>query len=127
MKPYAEKFYKSKQWQDCREGYLRSKGFLCERCKAKGIIKPAVIVHHKTYITPDNINDASVTLNYNNLEALCIECHNDEHIAREKKKKRYNIGKNGEVEIKTTPPYQVKGQRNGRPREKEYRKTENKS
>ncbi len=108
MKPWAEKFYKSIQWQNCREAYLKSQGYLCERCIKKGEVKPAVIVHHKIYLTPWNINDESITLNPINLEALCKDCHNKEHIDykagqhKTKKKKfnrRYTVGEDGAVEL----------------------------
>ena len=94
MKEYAKAFYKSKTWQQCRASYLRSVGGLCERCLSKGLIKPAVMVHHKTYITPDNINDPNVTLNWNNLEALCQGCHTDEH---QPGKRRYKVDEYGRV------------------------------
>lgn len=48
----------------------------------KGIVKPGYIVHHKHYITADNINDPSVTLNWDNLEYLCFDCHQAEHFER---------------------------------------------
>ena len=53
---------------------MQSVNYICVRC---GDI--ATICHHKTYITPENINDPNVTLNWNNLEALCQTCHNLEH------------------------------------------------
>jgi len=37
-------------------------------------------VHHKTYISPANINDPNITLNWDNLEALCATCHQREHM-----------------------------------------------
>jgi hypothetical protein len=37
-------------------------------------------VHHKTYITPTNINNPDITLNFNNLEFVCHDCHNEEHL-----------------------------------------------
>lgn len=74
MKEWARGFYKSKAWLKCRGGYLKSKFGLCERCG-----KAAKIVHHKKYLTPLNINDPNVTLNWDNLEALCQDCHNKEH------------------------------------------------
>lgn len=77
MQPWAEKFYKSKEWQECREAFLQSKFFLCERCG--GV---ATIAHHKTYLTPENINDPNITLSWDNLEAVCQECHNREHHER---------------------------------------------
>ena len=74
MKPYARKFYKSTAWAKCRQAYIKSKYGLCERCADAG-----KIVHHKKYITPENIHDPNITLNHANLELLCQECHNKEH------------------------------------------------
>lgn len=48
---------------------------LCENCLRKGIYKPADIVHHLIELTPMNINNPEITLNPNNLEALCRDCH----------------------------------------------------
>lgn len=52
---------------------------LPERCRARGLIVKGDIVHHKTHLTPDNITDTAITLNFTNLELLCMECHNVEH------------------------------------------------
>ncbi len=71
---FAVKFYSSAAWIKCREAYKQSVFGLCERCGA-----PATIVHHKEYLTSNNINDPNVTLNWANLEALCQDCHNKEH------------------------------------------------
>lgn len=79
-KEYAKKFYQSKQWRQCREAFIASVGGLCTRCLKRGEVTAGYIVHHKTYITPQNINDPSVTLNFDNLEYLCRGCHNDEHV-----------------------------------------------
>lgn len=78
-KEYAKKFYKSKAWQDCRAGYISSVQGLCERCLSKGKLRPGKIVHHIEYITPGNIDDPFITLNWDNLEYVCQDCHNDEH------------------------------------------------
>ena len=53
---------------------MASQRYVFERCG-----RPARIVHHRRYITPQNIHDPSVTLDWANLEALCQECHNKEH------------------------------------------------
>ena len=74
LKPWAEKFYKSKAWQDCREAFFIFRHGLCERCG-----RPGKIVHHKIYLTPENINDPYITLSFENLELLCSSCHNKEH------------------------------------------------
>ena len=73
-KEYAKKFYKSKAWRECRASYITKVHGLCERCKV-----PGKILHHKKYITPDNINDPNITLNHDNLEFVCAACHNIEH------------------------------------------------
>ena len=94
MKQYAEKFYKSKAWQKCSEDYKKSVGYLCERCKAKGLLAPAEIVHHKIHITPHNIKNPEIVLSFDNLEALCRKCHGEEH---KTVKKRYFVDKFGRV------------------------------
>lgn len=57
---------------------MNSKGYVCERCG-----KMAEIAHHKEYITPQNITDVNITLNWDNLEALCRTCHQHEHFSGE--------------------------------------------
>lgn len=91
---FAKAFYKSAAWNKCREGYAAYRGYLCERCLAKGKYTPGKIVHHKTYLTPDNITDPDIALNWNNLELVCQECHNAEH---EGVPRRYSIDANGAV------------------------------
>lgn len=82
-KNFAEAFYNSKRWVDCRSSYISQRiaidGGLCERCHNA----PGYIVHHKIYLDPTNINDPEISLNHDNLEYLCHECHNDEHVGRE--------------------------------------------
>lgn len=70
----GQKIYDSPEWKKLRRMYLESRNYICERCG-----KTATICHHKEYITASNINDVEVTLNFDNLEALCQECHNKEH------------------------------------------------
>ena len=67
MQQYAETFYKSFAWQQCRDSYARSVGYLCEECGAAG-----EIVHHIKHITPDNINDPNITLGFDNLQLLLM-------------------------------------------------------
>lgn len=87
MKEWAKGFYQSGAWRKCRKDYLKSKFGLCERCG-----KAALIVHHKKYLTPKNINDPNITLNHDNLEALCKECHDKEHEWNKKEKEVLNEG-----------------------------------
>ena len=76
---FATAFYKSQAWQDCRDSYISSRiaidGGLCERCHDK----PGYIVHHKKHLDPVNIKDPYVALSHDNLEYVCLDCHNFEH------------------------------------------------
>ena len=94
MKPYAESFYKSTTWQKTRELCIHRAGGLCERCLKEGLITPAVVVHHIKPITPENINDPNITLNQDNLMALCVDCHAKIHHPNQR---RYKIDKDGRV------------------------------
>jgi len=79
MKQWAEKFYASEAWKSTREAYLSSKDYLCERCTTKDNPIPAKVAHHKIYLTEKNIDNPSITLSWDKLEALCQTCHNKEH------------------------------------------------
>ena len=46
-------------------------GGLCEECQDKA----GYIVHHKTILTRENISDPDISLNHNNLEYVCKDCH----------------------------------------------------
>ena len=74
MKPWARRFYKSRAWRQCRDAFFTAKHGLCERCGG-----PGKIVHHKVYLTPQNIDNPAVSLNWHNLELLCQDCHTREH------------------------------------------------
>ena len=76
---FAKRFYNSKAWQRCREGYIQSVQGLCERCLKDGKYIPGYIVHHKVLLTPENISNPDVTLRWDNLEYVCQDCHNKEH------------------------------------------------
>ena len=93
MKDYARQFYSSKAWQKTRTAYAKSKRNLCEVCLAKGIITPAEIVHHKIELTPQNIIDPTITLNWNNLQCVCRECHAAAHGAKQRRYKLDELGR----------------------------------
>ena len=73
-KGFAQGFYNSSAWKDCREAYKKKMHYLCERCG-----EPGDIVHHKKRVTPETIEDPEVLLSFENLELLCRRCHADEH------------------------------------------------
>lgn len=98
MKSIDGSFYRSRIWERCRKEYAKSVGGLCERCYAKGLIVPGVIVHHKIHLNQDNYKDPNIALNFDNLELLCHKCHDDIHI-RKREKSRYKISDDGTVTI----------------------------
>lgn len=91
MKAWAECFYLSTAWEHTRAAFLLSKDYICERCG-----EPAKVAHHKRYLTKENINDQNITLNWDNLEALCQDCHNKEHHKR-RPTLRYRFDKSGSI------------------------------
>lgn len=96
MKEWAEEFYNSQAWRDTREAYLINVDYECERCSTEEVPVLAVIVHHQKYLTQENINDPRITLAWSNLEALCQDCHNKEHI-RKKRRLRYGFDADGNM------------------------------
>ena len=69
-----EAFYNSKAWRRVSTAYMSSKNYICERCG-----QPAQICHHKIWLNAINVHDPNIALNPENLEAVCIPCHNSIH------------------------------------------------
>ena len=89
-----ERFYTTKAWRKSRASFLEEKGGLCELCLSKGLIEPAVHVHHRTPITSENVNNPMITLDHTNLMALCEACHADQH-----RKKRWRCDEFGRISL----------------------------
>lgn len=71
----AKKFYDSDPWQKCRLLALQRDYYLCQSCLRNKLITFANIVHH---IKPlEDYPELALVLN--NLETICLECHNKEH------------------------------------------------
>lgn len=105
MKEYAKGFYKSARWKKCRQAYIATRimidGGLCEECHE--VI--GYIVHHKKYITPENINDPDICLNFDNLEYVCKTCHDKfEGHGLNKGDTSIEFDENGQPRPKYIPP-----------------------
>lgn len=70
------KFYSSKRWRAYRKAKL-AKTPLCERCRARGIIRAANTVHHKV----ERLINPKLTFAWDNLESVCASCHTIHHNA----------------------------------------------
>jgi 5-methylcytosine-specific restriction endonuclease McrA len=79
-KTWAKKFYNSILWKRTQANYRQLHYGICERCGRPD----GIIVHHKIYLTENNIDNPNIALNFNNLELLCIDCHNQEHNCKHK-------------------------------------------
>ena len=77
-KDWAKRFYNGDQWRTCRNGYIQERiridGGMCQVCR-KNL---GFIVHHKIILTPLNIRDPEVSLNWKHLSYECKDCH-DQH------------------------------------------------
>lgn len=77
-------FYQSKAWvgllQVIRNERLNEQGeILCEHCGEPITKKYDCIGHHKIYLTEQNVNDATVSLNPDNVALVHHACHNKIH------------------------------------------------
>lgn len=74
-KPWAKRFYRSAAWLQCRDGYIQERvnidGGVCEVCRER----LGYIVHHKIPLTPENVLDPDISLNWEYLSYECKECH----------------------------------------------------
>ncbi len=66
-------FYNSSAWQKQRKFKMQQENYKCGRCGGL-----AVDVHHKITLTELNVNDFDVSINLDNLECICRDCHNKE-------------------------------------------------
>lgn len=102
MREFAERFYKSKVWQRTRDLYADSVHGLCEDCLEKGEIVPGQIVHHLEELTPENINDPTITLAFSNLRLVCRDHHKQYH--PKGRPRRYCVDKSGRIILRDLPP-----------------------
>lgn len=94
MRSINNEFYRSKVWRDTRERFLELNPW-CEECLKQKRYTPATLVHHREHLNETNVNDPKISLGYDNLEAVCIECHNKIHYGRTDK--RYTVDQFGRV------------------------------
>ena len=77
-------FYKSKQWETFRKVLMQERvdedgNIICARCGEPILRRYDCIAHHKIELTEDNVNDANISLNPDNVELIHFKCHNKEH------------------------------------------------
>jgi DNA-directed RNA polymerase subunit RPC12/RpoP len=92
---FAKALYNSKSWLKCRASFIADRtaidGGMCQRCG----VELGYIVHHKDWLTPENINDPDIALNHSNLEYVCHLCHNK--IDGEEENAQYRFDSEGQL------------------------------
>lgn len=73
---------------------MSSQYYICERCG-----NLATICHHKVWLNESNVSDPWVTLNWDNLEALCHDCHNKEHFKTNATRDGLIFDENGNLKV----------------------------
>lgn len=74
-------FYRSKEWNDFRKVIIAERtqpdGFIYDEETGKPIVNPYdLILHHKVYLTEENVNDFEISLNPANIEVVSHKTHN---------------------------------------------------
>lgn len=71
-------FYCRKDYLDLAQACKIKSGGVCAKCG--GVFDISELrPHHKVELTLDNIDDVNITLNPDNIEVLCHDCHNAAH------------------------------------------------
>src|SRR5690625_2397069 len=71
MKRLGDPIYNTQKWRRLRKTYYDSQYGICEHCQ-----EPGKIVDHIEPITEQNKDDPDITFGWDNLQLLCLECHN---------------------------------------------------
>lgn len=72
-------FYTSSQWRKIRERKIVESGGVCSRCHHVFVDTSKLIVHHKDYLKEGDFNNPEKLYSDDNLEVICLSCHNEEH------------------------------------------------
>lgn len=80
---FSRDFYNGRRWRKTARAYAESQNWICERCHNRCFVgsgkRPRYIVHHRTPLTVENIHNDAIAYGWDNLELLCIACHNAVH------------------------------------------------
>lgn len=80
-------FYASTAWRKLRSAYLLAHP-ICELCKAVGVVRPAIDIHH---IHSPFTEDFRFALDPANLLSVCKTCHAEIHKSTDLRIKLYSI------------------------------------
>ena len=77
-------FYHSKEWEAFRQVIISERtdadGFIRDEITGKPILKMYdIILHHKVFLTEENVNDRNISLNPDNIQVVSHKTHNKLH------------------------------------------------
>jgi hypothetical protein len=72
-------FYRSKEWQAFRVAIIAERGMVCQHCGKLIAGIGELTLHHIIELTPENIHDADVALNPDNVLVIHHDCHDQIH------------------------------------------------
>lgn len=77
-------FYSGNEWREFRKVIIADRtaadGFVYDEITHKPIVKAYdIVLHHKIPLTLDNVNDAGITLNPDNIQIVSFITHNEIH------------------------------------------------
>jgi adenylate kinase family enzyme len=75
----GHKFYTSRTWRAFRELVIIENGGVCNRCHKVFTDTSQLEVHHIKHLKGNDYDDYNKTLNKENVEVICHQCHNEEH------------------------------------------------
>lgn len=82
MRKLRQQAYQNTAWRKLRDTYMHQHP-ICQECLKQGKITPATDVHHiKSPFQHGEIN-YNLLLDYDNLMALCKDCHGNIHAAQQ--------------------------------------------
>lgn len=102
-----DNFYQSKEWENFRRIVIAERtkedGLVYDEVTGKPILKKYdMILHHKEFLTEDNVNDANISLNPDNIMIVSHKTHNKIHDKLGYKRKEIYIVYGSPLSGKTT-------------------------
>ena len=72
-------FYASSRWMKLRAALIAERGPRCEQCGKLERDPSKLTGHHMIDLTPENVGDASISLNPKYIKIVCRDCHDAVH------------------------------------------------
>jgi hypothetical protein len=75
-----KQFYNCSEWRNLRMSLILIRGNRCQSCEKIGFDSPDLVGHHTPIeLNDENVNDAMISLNPDNILIVCRWCHDAEH------------------------------------------------